>query len=66
MLRSESFGFRLSPRERVLLMLVSEKEERTASDVLRRLIRQEAQRCGCLHSDPDQTTTDRQEARASG
>jgi hypothetical protein len=46
MLRSENFGFRLSRGEKALLLLVSEKEERTASDVLRRLIREEARRYG--------------------
>jgi len=64
MLRSKSFGFRLSPREKALLLAVSQKKERTAADVLRRLIRQEAQHCGFLPTDSDQTNTERNEGEA--
>ena len=64
MLRSENFGFRLSSREKALLLAVSENKERTAADVLRRLIRQEAQHCGFLPNDSDQTNTERSAGEA--
>ena len=62
MLRSENFGFRLSCGEKALLLLVSETEERTASDVLRRLIRQQARRYGLWPPTADQDTMKRGEA----
>lgn len=53
MKRYEKFGFRLSPREKELLVLVSRREQRTASDVLRRLIREAAERRKLLLSSED-------------
>lgn len=60
MARSENFGFRLAPEEKVLLALVSQREERTASDVIRRLIRYEAKRHGLLPGGEGRQTARRQ------
>ena len=48
MQHTENFGFRLSRREKALLKALSEIQERTASDFLRRLIRHAAQQHGLL------------------
>ncbi len=46
MLRTENFGFRLSPEEKGFLLALAEQEERDPSDLLRLLIRRAARENG--------------------
>ena len=48
MQKTEKYAFRLSLQERIMLGLVAQDDERTPADILRRLIRQEAQQRGLL------------------
>ena len=46
MLRTENFGFRLSPEEKGFLLALAEHEERDPSDLVRLLIRRAAREYG--------------------
>jgi len=48
MMRTENFGFRLSPEEKGFLLALAEHEERDPSDFLRLLIRRAARERGLV------------------
>lgn len=45
-MKDSHFKMRLSASERKLIDALAQREERTASDIVRRIIRKEAERCG--------------------
>jgi hypothetical protein len=60
MVRTENFGFRLSPEEKGFLLALAEHEERDPSDLLRLLIRRAARERG-LTSPVRESRTDSNE-----
>jgi hypothetical protein len=57
-MRSEKFGFRLSPHEKAMLRRIARRAERTPADVLRRLIRQAARDQGAGSRDARDASTE--------